>query len=97
MLPPLILLCLGLIWGGTTVVAKYVGMSGVPSLGYAFWVTFGAGVLLLGIGRLRGKTLPLTAAHVRYYLVCGLLGSAIPTMDRKVTTCASQVCGRTAA
>ena len=74
-----ILLTLGLLWGGTTSLARFVATAGVPPLGYALWVTAGAGVLLIAIGLLRGLYFPLNPVYLRYYLTCGLIGSAVPT------------------
>ena len=43
-----LLLSLGALWGSITAMAKLVTMAGVPALGYAFWQTSGAGIILLG-------------------------------------------------
>lgn len=74
----MLLLTLGTIRGGATSVAKYVSVSGVPPLGYAFWQSSLAALLLLvvrfdKIGELRG-----VAAEWRLYLVCGMIGTAFP-------------------
>ena len=81
LLPLALLLALGLLWGGTTSIAKYVSINGVPALGYALWVSLGSGVLLALACRASGRSLPLAGAYLRYYVVCGLLGSAIPTTN----------------
>lgn len=81
LLPATILIALGVLWGGATIIVKFVGMNGVPALGYAFWQTFGAGCLLLVVGAARRRPLPLTPRHLRYYLVMGWVGSAIPTTN----------------
>ena len=79
LLPILILLLLGITWGGLANVSKWVGLRGVPALSYTFWVTFGAGLLLLVVNWLRRRPPPLDARHLRYYLLVGATMSAIPT------------------
>ena len=81
LIPVAILITLGLIWGGTTSLSKAVSLRGVPALGYALWVSIGAGVLLLMACFVMRKPVPLTREYLRYYLLCGLLGSALPTTN----------------
>ena len=76
-----LLFALGTMWGGITVLAKVVGDGGVPALGYAFWQTAGAAVILLTVCFLRGKPPPLRATHIRHYFVVGAIGSAIPSAN----------------
>jgi drug/metabolite transporter (DMT)-like permease len=76
-----LLLSLGAMWGGITALAKFVTMAGVPALGYAFWQTFGAGIILVLISFARGKPPPLGRTHLRHYLIIGAIGSAIPTTN----------------
>ena len=75
----LMLLTLGILWGGITAMAKFVTIAGVPALGYAFWQTSGAGLILLVVCLARGRPPPLGWMHLRHYLVIGATGSAIPT------------------
>ena len=77
----LLLLTLGALWGGMTALAKFVTLAGVPALGYAFWQTSGAGLILLLVCLARGNPPPLERAHVRHYLVIAAFGSAIPTTN----------------
>ena len=77
----ILLLSLGAMWGAITVMAKFITMAGVPALGYAFWQTFGAGIILLLVSLARGKPAPLGRTYLRYYLVVGAIGSAIPTTN----------------
>ena len=79
LLPVLILLGLGVTWGGLTNVAKYVGQQGVPALSYTFWTTCGAALLLLAVNLVRRRRPPLTRRYLLYYLMCGATSSAIPT------------------
>ena len=76
-----LLFALGTMWGGITVLAKVVGDDGVPALGYAFWQTSGAAIILLTVCLTRGKLPPLSATHIRHYFVVGALGSAIPSAN----------------
>lgn len=77
----LLLLGLGTLWGGQTVLARFVAVSGVPAFGYAFWQMFGAGMILLIVNFRRGRGLPLTRETIRYYIIMGWIGSAIPTAN----------------
>ena len=77
----LLLISLGTLWGGITVMAKVVTTAGVPALGYAFWQTSGAGVILLAVCLARRRPPPMSLAHLRHYLIVGALGSAIPTAN----------------
>ena len=56
--PIVILISLGLLWGGVTNVARFVGLSGIPPLVYAFWtLIIGAGLLTL-VNLVRRKRFP---------------------------------------
>ena len=76
-----LLISLGALWGSITGMAKVVTMAGVPALGYAFWQTAGAGIILLAVCWSRGRLPPMSLAHLRHYIVIGALGSAIPTTN----------------
>jgi len=76
-----LLFALGTLWGGITVMARVVALEGVPALGYAFWQTSGAGVILLLVCLARRRPPPMSLAHLRHYLIIGALGSAIPTAN----------------
>ena len=78
LLPLALLLTLGTIRGGATSLAKYVSVHGVPAMGYAFWQCSVAAIILLGSARLRGVTIPLDAKHLRYFALCGAVGTAAP-------------------
>lgn len=79
LVPAGILLTLGMLWGGNTSLSRYVGTHGVPVIDYAFFVTTGSGVLLAAICALGRRRVQLTRAHLRYFFICGVLGSALPT------------------
>ena len=52
-LPLTILISLGLLWGGLTNVARYIGLSDTPPLGYAFWTVLIGTLLLTAVNILR--------------------------------------------
>lgn len=79
-----LLTLLGVLWGGQTVLAKFVITSGVPPFGYAFWQTFGAGCVLLLFNLVRRKPPPGTLRHVLFYTAVGWTGSGIPTANMYV-------------
>lgn len=72
---------LGLLWGSLTPLAKLVAAAGVPPLAYAMVVMLSAGTLLLLVCLARGRRLPTDGLSLRYYGVCGLIGSAAPTAN----------------
>lgn len=80
-LPLLLLITLGLLWGGVTNVARFVGFSGIPPFAYAFWtVAIGAGLLTL-VNIVRRQRFPFSHRHLGYYLVVGTLSSGMPTAN----------------
>jgi len=79
-----LLLLLGVLWGGQTVLAKYVITSGVPPFGYAFWQTFGGGCVLLIANLVRKQRPPGSLRHLLFYVVVGWTGSGIPTANMYV-------------
>lgn len=72
--PLFLLLSLGLIWGSGYSIARYAMTHGVPPLGYAFWQSLGPAILLI----ILQKTKCVNLKSIPYYLICGLLGIAIP-------------------
>ena len=58
-----LLFALGTLWGGITVMARVVALEGVPALGYAFWQTSGAGVILLLVCLARRRPPPAPPAR----------------------------------
>lgn len=74
----IVLLLTGLGWGLTISLATLATASGIDPLTVALWSAF-AGALMLSavllVSRLRP---PLDAAHLRFYLVTGFLGTAFP-------------------
>ena len=74
----LILLIGGGLWGITFSLAKIATDSGAQPMGLALWQgIFGSTFAFLYIF-VRRRRLPADPAHLVFYLVCGLLGTAIP-------------------
>jgi drug/metabolite transporter (DMT)-like permease len=77
-LGPLALLTMGTIWGLGFSLAKLAGENGAHPVGLALWETIGSGALLLVICAAFGRFPRRQWTYLRYYLVNGLLGFAIP-------------------
>ncbi|WP_165978931.1 DMT family transporter [Antarcticimicrobium luteum] len=75
----LVVLGVGLSWGATGPLSKLAVSTGHSAIGIAFWNTLLAALAATLIQTLRGRRLPLGARHVRFYLICGLLGTALPS------------------
>lgn len=80
-LPVMILLLLGLIWGSSTNIARYVAEAGVPPISYAFWALCIGAILLFVVNLFRRQTIPISLAHLRYYAIAGMCSSGIPTAN----------------
>ncbi len=72
-----LLFILGSIWGSGPVINKIAISNGVTPLGYSFWQFIGPAILLTLIASVQG-VLQLSKKHIPYYIVCGLIGIAIP-------------------
>ena len=75
---PLALLSMGTIWGLGFALAKLAGENGAHPVGLVLWETIGSGTLLLIICMALGRYPRRQWGYLRYYLVNGLLGFAIP-------------------
>ena len=73
-----VLLGVGLGWGSGQLLSKIATGTGFHPLGMAFWQTVIGIVVFTGAVLLRGERLPLSRAHLGFYLVCGLIGTALP-------------------
>ena len=73
-----VLLAAGTGWGSTQLFSKLVVNGGHHPLGIALTATLLGTVLVTGALLISGRRLPLDWRHVRFYLVCGLLGTAVP-------------------
>ncbi len=72
------LLLMGVMWGATVSLAKIATEGGAHPLGLTLWQGIGGGTFLLALCWSRRRRLPLDPTHLKFYLVCGLLGVSIP-------------------
>lgn len=81
-LPLLLLLALGILWGSGYVIARFAVTHGVHPLGYAFWQSLGPALLLslFAIKDLRQQNFHQPTSW-RFYFICGLVGIAIPNSN----------------
>jgi drug/metabolite transporter (DMT)-like permease len=77
-LGPLALLTMGTIWGLGFALAALAGKNGAHPIGLVLWETIGSGALLLIICMRLGRYPRRQWTYLRYYLINGLLGFAIP-------------------
>jgi drug/metabolite transporter (DMT)-like permease len=78
LLGPALLLVMGISWGGSFTLAKIATTAGGPPLGLALWEGLGSGALLWFGLAASGRGLRFETRHLRFYLVSGLLGVAVP-------------------
>ncbi len=76
----MLVLMLGTLRGGATSISKMVSINDVPPLGYAFWQSLVAAVLLSVMAFRQTGQWPRLVPRVRYFLVCGLIGTAFPNV-----------------
>jgi drug/metabolite transporter (DMT)-like permease len=69
---------MGMLWGVSFSVAKIAMNAGGTPMGVAFWQAVIASILLLSYTLARGRPMPLGGEQIRFYIVIGLLGIAIP-------------------
>lgn len=81
LLPAVLLLFLGSIWGLNASVAKLAGQNGVDPIGFTTWQMSGAAVVVTLVCLLRGLRIRFDGAHWRYYLLVGVLGTAAPSVN----------------
>lgn len=77
----LLLILLGFVWGSGYTLAKYAMTHGVSPLGYAFWQSLGPALLLTGVCILSKKTRMFLPIYWPFFLMCGLVGIAIPNTN----------------
>ena len=73
-----LLLGSGVIWGASFSLAKIATSGGAHPLGITLWQGVLGTVLLFGVILVRRQRIPLDRRHIEFYVVCGLLGTAIP-------------------
>lgn len=77
----LLLIFLGFIWGSGYTLAKFAMTNGVSPLGYAFWQSLGPALLLTFFCLITKKRAMLHPTYWPYFLICGLIGIAIPNTN----------------
>lgn len=75
------ILALGSLWGLAFSFSKMAANGGVHPVAYTFWQAAGAGLVVATICLLRGMRLRLGREYLRYYLVTGLTGIALPNVN----------------
>ena len=73
-----VLLTMGLTWGLSFSLARIAAMAGVHPLSITFWEAAGAAGILLLVGLVRGRLVPISRELGLLYLASGLLGMVIP-------------------
>jgi drug/metabolite transporter (DMT)-like permease len=74
----LALLIIGIGWGITGPFSKLAVSTGNHPIGVTFWNTVIGAVVLTTVLLASGKRLPLERRHLVFFLICGLLGTALP-------------------
>ena len=74
----LMLVAAAVIYGAMFSVNKMAATGGAPPLAYAFWQSFGAGVVLWIVLTLRGERLGVSRQALTSYIVIGALVSGLP-------------------
>lgn len=74
----IILISLGFIWGTGYSIARFAVTNGVPPFAYSFWQSLGPAIFLTALVFSKYRALPHDSNYMRYYLICGLTGIAIP-------------------
>lgn len=80
-LPLVLLLALGSLWGLSPAFTKFLALEGIPPVGVVFWQTLIAGTGLLVMCRLRGVHIGLSRRHLVFYGVMGAAGVALPNSN----------------
>ncbi len=73
-----LLLTMGISWGLSFSLAKIAAVGGAHPFGITFWQTLVGAAVLFAILLARRQMLVWNPASIRFYMVCGLLGAAIP-------------------
>jgi drug/metabolite transporter (DMT)-like permease len=76
--PLVMLVALGVLWGGNPAFSKALGQAGIGPFGVVFWQTALAGVMLLAVCAVRRQALPLTGRALAYYAFIGCIGVGLP-------------------
>lgn len=80
--PPMLLwtalLVIGLAWGATQPLSKFGMSAGHHPVAVTLWQALIGAVLASAALCATGRRLPLTRPHLRFFAVCGFLGTALP-------------------
>ncbi|MSP82636.1 MAG: DMT family transporter [Alphaproteobacteria bacterium] len=74
-----VLVFTGASWGVSYSIAKIATEAGFDPFGMTLWQGLGGGLLLLALCAVRGSLPPVSLRHLRFYLLCGTLGTAVPS------------------
>ena len=74
----LVLIVIGIAWGGTGPLSKLAVSTGYHPIGITLWSDVIGGLILTAIIFARGGRIPISKVHVVFYIICGLLGTALP-------------------
>ena len=78
LLPWVILLFLGTVWGLSFSLARIATLAGGTPFGITFWQCIVCGVMLLAFTHARGRPLPVSKRHLKIYVIVALLGASLP-------------------
>jgi drug/metabolite transporter (DMT)-like permease len=78
--PLFLLISTGAAWGATFSLARIATTAGAHPIGLTLWQGLFGGLLLLALALARRRPPPLTRSHLGFYLICGLLGTVIPSI-----------------
>ncbi len=73
-----VMLGVGVAWGATTPLGKVAVSTGLHPVGLTVWQTLMMSVILTIAVRATGRKLPLSRNYVLFFLLLGLLGTALP-------------------
>lgn len=75
----LVLITIGIAWGATAPLSKLAVSTGYHPIGIALWSDVIGGLVLTVIIFARGRRIPISKGHILFYIVCGLMGTALPS------------------
>jgi len=73
-----ILVLMGAGWGATQPLSKIAVSGGYQSFGLVFWQMALGSIFLGGINLIRGKGLPFSKRHLRFFVVIAVMGTVLP-------------------
>ena len=76
--PIFMLFVSGIIWGLFYSLNRFAVTGGIPFLAYVFWIGVGAAIIMFVLCLFTRSLPSLQWAHLRAYLVLGVIGVALP-------------------